>query len=210
MSLKFILLYSTTVFIASITPGPSMILALNHGIRYGAKRTIGTALGNVTATLIQAVLTIAGLGAVLVNSETAFNLVKYLGAAYLIYIGVKTFFSSNTDLQLKLDNKKGSNKKLSELFIEAFIVTAGNPKAIVFFTALFPQFINTQNETTFQFFVILSILAIIAFCCMMIYGFFGQKMIVFFNRSKINNLFNRLVGGTFIGMGIGLATGKAE
>jgi threonine/homoserine/homoserine lactone efflux protein len=187
-----------------------MILALNHGIKYGAKRTIATALGNVTATIIQALLTIAGLGAVLVNSETVFNIVKYCGAAYLIYIGVKTFLSSDSNIQLKLNNIKSSNKKFMELFIEAFIVTAGNPKAIVFFTALFPQFINTQNETTFQFFIILSILAIIAFCCMMIYGFFGQKMIGFFNRSKIKNLFNRLVGGTFIGMGIGLATGKAE
>lgn len=210
MSLKFILFYSTTVFVASITPGPSMILALNHGIKYGAKRTIATALGNVTATLIQALLTIAGLGAVLVNSETTFNIVKYLGAAYLIYIGLKTFFSSDYNLQLKPDDNKRSNKKLRELYLEAFIVTAGNPKAIVFFTALFPQFINTQTGTVFQFLIILSVLAVIAFCCMMIYGFFGQKMIGFFNRSKVKNLFNRLVGGTFIGMGIGLAAGKAE
>jgi threonine/homoserine/homoserine lactone efflux protein len=209
MSLEFIILYSTTVFIASITPGPSMILALNHGIKYGAKKTLVTALGNVTATVIQALLSIAGLGAILLSSESIFNTIKYFGAIYLVYIGVKMFFSSNLNLQLKLDEKK-DDIKLRTLYFQAFFVTAGNPKAIIFFTALFPQFINTQNETAFQFFVILSILSFIAFICMMIYGIFGQQMISLFSKSRVKNLFNRLVGGTLVGMGIGLATGKVE
>ena len=92
MNLKFILLYSFTVFIASIIPGPSMLLALNHGIKYGLKYTIFTALGNVTATFIQAVLSILGLSILLIQSEIIFYIIKYTGVAYLIFIGIKMFF----------------------------------------------------------------------------------------------------------------------
>ena len=81
MSLNFILLYSLTVFIASIIPGPSMLLALTYGMRYGAKRTIASATGNLTVTLLQAAVSIAGLGAVLIASGTVFQLIKWAGAA---------------------------------------------------------------------------------------------------------------------------------
>jgi len=92
----------------------------------------------------------------------------------LIYIGLKTFFASDVNLDVKTEEPY-TEKKFRDLFMEAFIVTIGNPKAIVFFTALFPQFISTQKDTFFQFFVILSLLLVIAFLCMMIYGFFGKS-----------------------------------
>ena len=209
MNFEFILIYSVTVFIASITPGPSMILALNHGIKYGAKRTLASAFGNLTATLIQAFLSISGLGVILLQSENMFTMIKYLGAIYLIYIGIKTSFAS-TDLVLQVDKNNNSDYKFWKLYLEAFLVTAGNPKAIIFFTALFPQFIDTQKNTVFQFIVILLILAVIAFSCMMLYGVFGQNIMRLLNKANVNRLFNRIVGTTFIGMGIGLASGKVE
>lgn len=209
MNFEFILIYSVTVFIASITPGPSMILALNHGIKYGAKRTLASAFGNLTATLIQAFLSISGLGVILLQSENMFTMIKYLGAIYLIYIGIKTSFAS-TDLVLQVDKNNNSDYKFWKLYLEAFLVTAGNPKAIIFFTALFPQFIDTQKNTVFQFIVILLILAVIAFSCMMFYGVFGQNIMRLLNKANVNRLFNRIVGTTFIGMGIGLASGKVE
>ena len=94
MTDHFLLLYSMTVFVASIIPGPSMLLALTHGIQYGARRTIASAMGNVAVTLIQAAVSIAGLGAILVASETVFQLVKWAGAAYLVYMGVGIMRSS--------------------------------------------------------------------------------------------------------------------
>ncbi|KJS18485.1 MAG: hypothetical protein VR69_00440 [Peptococcaceae bacterium BRH_c4b] len=209
MSLEFILIYTATVFIASITPGPSMILALNHGIKYGAKRTLATAFGNLTATLIQAFLSIAGLGAILLQSENVFNIIKYIGAIYLIYIGIKTFFAP-TDLALQVNENNNVYSNFSKRYLEAFFVTAGNPKAIIFFTALFPQFIDTQHNTMFQFIIIFSILAVIAFSCMMIYGIFGHSVMRLLNKAKVTKIFNCLVGTTLIGMGIGLATGKVE
>ncbi len=81
MSFDFFLIYSVTVFVASIVPGPSMLLALTHGMKYGAKRTIVSALGNVSVTLLQAAISIAGLGAILLASEGLFNIIKWAGAA---------------------------------------------------------------------------------------------------------------------------------
>lgn len=209
MNLKFILLYSLTVFIASIIPGPSMLLALNHGMKYGLKYTIFSAFGNVTATFIQAVLSIFGLSIVLIQSEIIFYIIKYIGVAYLIFIGVKMFFSSN--IKLDFDNDTSKKKyKFHALFFEAFVLTIGNPKAIIFFTALFPQFINIKNNTNFQYFIILILLLIIAFISMMIYGFIGQKLINILNNLKIKRIFNRIIGGTFVGLGISMAISKVK
>ena len=83
MSIHFILLFSLTVFVASIIPGPSMLLALTHGMKYGVRKTMASAMGNVTVTLIQATVSIAGLGTILIASETAFQIIKWSGAAYL-------------------------------------------------------------------------------------------------------------------------------
>ena len=151
----------------------------------------------------------AGLGAVLMASETVFCVMKYLGAAYLVYVGLKTFFSSDAGLCMESNRLRG-RKGSSDLFVEAFLVTMGNPKAIIFFTALFPQYVNGGEDTLFRFAFILVILLVIAFACMMIYGFFGQKVTVLLKRPKVLKRFNRLIGGSFVGMGIGLATGKMD
>ncbi len=95
MSLEFWLLYAVTVFLASISPGPSMLLALTHGMKYGTRRTIATAAGNVIASLLQAAVSIAGLGAILTLSEGVFSVIRWLGAGYLIYLGIVTWRSSS-------------------------------------------------------------------------------------------------------------------
>jgi homoserine/homoserine lactone efflux protein len=209
MSIKFILLYSFTVFIASIIPGPSMLLALNHGIKYGLKHTIFTAFGNVTATLIQAVLSILGLSVVLLQSEIIYYIIKYIGVAYLIFIGIKMFLFQDINIYIDKNNSK-KKYKFHTLFFEAFVLTFGNPKAIIFFTALFPQFINIKNNTVFQYFIILILLLIIAFISMMIYGFLGEKLTNLLSNLKIKKIFNRIIGGTFVGLGISLAVSKVK
>ncbi len=209
MNPEFILVYSATVFVASITPGPSMLLALNHGVKYGARRTVASAVGNVAATLIQASLSMAGLGTILLRSEAAFSVVKYLGAGYLILVGIRMFFSSTSGLKIA-EGESRVEKSRGNLFMEAFIVTMGNPKAVLFFTALFPQFVNTKKDTFFQFFTILSLLLLTTFVCMMIYGSFGHRIARGLQRPRLRKLCNRIVGGTFITMGIGLAAARPE
>ena len=194
-----------TVFVASIIPGPSMLLALTHGMHYGAKRTIASAMGNVTVTLIQASISIAGLGTILIASETTFQLIKWSGAAYLIYMGISMLCSSKMSLSPSELNHTNKRNFLRRMYLQAAFVTAGNPKAIVFFTAVFPQFIDPNAAYLYQFCILISICAFIAFNCFMIYAIGGQKIVSLFSKATTGKYIKRVIGSTFIGVGIGLA-----
>ena len=205
MSLKFFLVYSITIFVASIMPGPSMLLALTHGMKYGAKRTIASALGNLAITFLQAAVSIAGLGAILLASEGLFNIIKWVGAAYLIYMGIVIWRSPDMKVSDKQPRGSFSKAPLRKMFLQGVFVTAGNPKAIVFFAAVFPQFIDPNSAYIPQFITFMGTGGVIAFSCFMIYAIGGQNIVALFSKALIGKYINRMIGGTFIGAGIGLA-----
>jgi homoserine/homoserine lactone efflux protein len=208
MSFEHWMLYSTTIFFAAIIPGPSMVLALTHGMKYGARRTVVTALGNVTASLLQAAISIAGLSAILTTSAHIFLVIKWFGGGYLLYLGIKLWRTRDSIVVLQPIRRKATQVSLSNMFFQAFLVTAGNPKAIVFFTALFPQFIDTKVSQGSQFCVIMVTLALIAFFCFMLYAVGGQKLVSVVANTWIGRYINKILGGVFIGTGLGLATNK--
>ncbi|WP_018248816.1 LysE family translocator [Orenia marismortui] len=205
MELEFLIMFSTGVFLASIVPGPTTILALNNGTKYGMRNVIISALGNLMGTWIQAILSLTGIGIVLAKSEMMFNIIKYLGVLYLIYIGIRSFFQK-TDFIIK-ENKKFRNSHISSrnLFLEALLVTLGNPNAIIFFLALFPQFIKIGESSLIKIIISFLILSIIAFSCMMIYGLVGEKITIIFNSKRKVKIFNFIVGSVFIILGIIMA-----
>src|SRR5512142_2277421 len=137
--------FLATVLVASITPGPSMLLALDHGVRHGPRRAVSTALGNVAATALQCVVSLAGLGVVLARSAWFFTTLRHVGAAYLVYCGLKMILAGVGDLEAAPGAPR-AGRPLG-LFTQAFLVTLGNPKAIFFFSALFPQFIDERALT---------------------------------------------------------------
>lgn len=208
MSLKFFLVYSITIFVASIIPGPSMLLALTHGMKYGAKRSIASAFGNLLITLFQAAVSIAGLGAILLASEGLFNFIKWIGAAYLIYMGIAIWRSPDMKVSDKLTSHSSSKAPLKKLFLQSAFVTAGNPKAIIFFAAVFPQFIYPNGAYIPQFITFMGTGGCIAFSCFMIYAICGQKIVALLSKASVMKYINRMLGGTFIGAGIGLAVNK--
>ena len=206
MTFEFWLLYVTTVFIASLVPGPSMLLALSHGTKFGTIRTIATALGNTTASCLQAMIAIAGLGAILTASGTLFLVIKWLGAVYLIYLGIKMWFASNAASDAAGDNHSDRPMPLAKMYGQAFLVAMGNPKAIVFFTALFPQFINISNHQMHQYLILVITLSAIAFISFMVYALGGNQIGWLLKRPQVKKYFNRIVGSVFVGLGINLAT----
>jgi len=203
MSFNFLFIYIMTIFIASILPGPSMLLALTHGMNYGARRTLSSAMGNVTVTLVQASISVAGLGTILVASEAVFNVIKWAGAAYLIYIGIGLFLSPKSSLLLSEQSNPTKELSLRKMYLQAVFVTAGNPKAIVFFTAIFPQFID-PDFYLIQSCMLLVICAFVAFACFMIYAIGGQEIVSLFSKATVGKYINRGIGGIFIGVGISL------
>ena len=206
MSGSFLLVFISTVFIASIIPGPSMLLALNHGMQYGFRRTVASAMGNVTVTLIQASVSIVGLGTILLASKRLFTVVKWAGALYLIILGLSFLLRKQSPPEVERSDEQKKQEPAGRLFLQGALVTASNPKAIVFFTAVFPQFISPESRFLHQSVVLLSLVCIIAFTCFMIYAMGGERVYAFFSNTKTARAIRRLMGITFIGSGIGLAS----
>jgi threonine/homoserine/homoserine lactone efflux protein len=201
MSISFISIFLLTVLIASIIPGPSMLLALNHGVRFGRRHALRTAAGNVFATLVQALLAFAGLGVILIKAGFIFTIVKYCGAAYLAYLGIRIFFSRSGIF----DDTEHSVQSKHSLFMEAFLVTIGNPKAILFFTALFPQFIDSPTLPVSTAAFMLASILVITFACMMLYATAGETFRNFLRSRKRARQFNRIVGLSFVGISLRMA-----
>jgi len=207
MDIQFWLVYASVVFAASIIPGPSMLLALTHGIKYGYRRSFATAFGNTMASIIQAVIAISGLSIILTTSEVLFYIIKFTGAIYLIYIGIM-LFRTPVDRSFGKEDDFCDGTSLVTMFNQAFFVAIGNPKAIVFFTALFPQFITTQTAHMSHYVFMTIVLGLIAFLCMMTYSLAGHKASIFFKTSKIGKYFNKITGGIFVGAGASVALSK--
>lgn len=203
MNIEFWLLYCLVVLTASIIPGPSMILALTHGIKYGYKRSLATALGNTSASLLQAIIAISGLNVILTTSQILFDVISYLGAGYLIYIGF-LLFKTPVDETLKIEGVSNERESLQKMFNQAFLVAIGNPKAILFFTALFPQFLTQKSTPLLQYVSMTLTLGVIAFVCMMIYSIAGHHARSFFKTSTIGKYLNKITGGLFAGIGCGV------
>jgi homoserine/homoserine lactone efflux protein len=204
MDVQFWLIYVSVVFAASIIPGPSMLLALSHGIQHGYKNSLATALGNTSASVIQAIIAISGLSVILTTSEILFEIIRYLGAAYLIYIGIM-LFRTPVNKTINIDNIDATSTSLRSMFNKSFFVAMGNPKAIIFFSSLFPQFISGNSAPTIQYVFMTIVLGLIAFTCMMIYSLAGHKSSDFFKNSKTGQYLNKITGGIFVGAGFGVA-----
>lgn len=208
MSLQYFISYFLIVFIATITPGPSMLLAINHGVNHGISKTIYSGLGNLIGNLLMALISLLGLGAILIASSLVFNIIKWVGIIYLVFIGIK-LITAPVKAEDTNDIKKAGNKKSNfKLFLDGFIIAIGNPKGILFFTALFPQFININNASLTSFTIIFSTLGLIAFGCYMLYALFGVKLSGLLQLQSFRKLFNKITGSVFIGTGLMLAFSK--
>ena len=150
------LIYLGVISAVIFTPGPSAILCMSHGLKFGKAKSLATAVGGAVAASILMTISIVGLGALLAASGTAFLIVKLLGASYLIYLGVIAWKSSYS-LSGSHSEGVGLNKvnlkdeSISSLFRKGFLVGISNPKDILFFSALLPSFINSETSQIAQY-----------------------------------------------------------
>jgi len=201
-------IFVVTTFASVVMPGPSMLLALYHGGRYGKTRTLATALGTVSASLILGTVSAVGLGVILIASLFAFQLIKWLGAAYLIYLGLNLWRNASRPVEPFETEESRQRVSLLKMFRQAFWVSLGNPKPVIFFTAFFPQFINPGQAQAPQYLVLLSTLALVVFGCVMLYAFGGEKLRPWLQNIQFKKWLDRLAGGLFIGFGLKLAFSK--
>lgn len=135
------LLFCITSFVLMITPGPNMLYIIAGSVGQGRKEGIVSALGVDTGFLVHIIAAVIGLSALLVSSAVAFHIAKYLGAAYLIYLGARILLERAEPKHYETQNRKS----LWKVYYQGFLTSVLNPKVAVFFLAFFPQFVHVSR-----------------------------------------------------------------
>ena len=213
MDITTLLLFVAVGTAAVISPGPAILLAISNSIRYGISKVLLSSIGNISGLFLLSSAAIFGLGAILKTSHSLFFIVKIIGAGYLIYLGIRqwrsktNFFADNTLLSGEQKIKFKTNKKF---FLEGFLIAVTNPKAILFFTALFPQFIKTNLPLAPQFLIMTFTFMTMSFVCLMSYGLLASKAKRWFAKGSRTKWFNRTLGSVFVIIGAGVLQLKIE
>ncbi len=203
MTIEVWLTFVFTAAIILVIPGPTIIYIIGQSLTHGRKASIPLSAGVISGDALCILLSLLGLSALLTLFSTAFLLIKYTGAAYLIYLGIKMIRSN-----LNIDTRQiGVSTYSSKSIIrDVFFVNALNPKGIIFYSAFMPQFVNQQQNLFFQF-TLLSItfltLALINVVC---YSLLASKTNALFKSKKFTNIFNLTGGLSLICAGVYSAT----
>jgi threonine/homoserine/homoserine lactone efflux protein len=208
MTLQTWLLYVAAVAVLTVTPGPAVLMSVSSGMRHGARRTFVSVLGNISALCIIMTVSAIGLGAMLATSEKFFQAIKWFGVAYLIYIGIKTFRSQQSSFEVTEESKAVDKIGLLRLYVNGFLIGASNPKALLFFTAFFPQFINPAAPQLPQFLTLVATFIAFEMSCLMLYANFAAHIAPWLRKPGRATIFNRMCGATFVGAGVLLSTVK--
>jgi homoserine/homoserine lactone efflux protein len=206
MSVDTWLAFFVASWIISFSPGSGAIYAmscgLNHGFRRGFVGTFGLIAGIMTALAVVAV----GLGAVLSTSTHAFTALKWLGVAYLVYLGLKQWRAA--PVPMAAVDRDATNVSARTLMVKGWAVNATNPKGLVFMMAVMPQFIDSQAALWSQYLAIAATMACTDFVAMAIYTAFAARVLAFFRSEAQIRFLNRLFGGLFVAAATALATFK--
>lgn len=200
-------LFVATVFVISAIPGPNMLLVMTHGAQHGLRRSSATMAGCLSALVLMLAVSAAGLGVVLEKWPAMFNALRMIGAAYLVYLGIKAWRAPADEAAADTADAIAARPARSRLalFRNGFLVASSNPKAILFAAALLPQFIDATQATLPQFGVLVATFAVIEVSWYLVYAGFGMRIGTKLKSRSIAKLFNRLTGGVFVDFGAMMA-----
>jgi homoserine/homoserine lactone efflux protein len=205
MSLKLLLVFAVTEFLLSLTPGPAVLLIVSQGVTAGFRLSLQGAVGILTGNAIYFFLSALGLGTLLLASTTLFQIIKWLGIAYLILTGIRMLFSKSpaTEDDAIVDLEV-TRKRPLKLFSQGLLTQLANPKAVVFFTALLPQFVSPNGQVLEQFLLLGVVSIAVEFPVLVSYGWLAQRGSRLFPE-RFSSL-PRIAGGFLISAGLGLAS----
>lgn len=204
MELKTWLVFLAVSILPVISPGPAILLAVSNALRFGPRATMYSATGNMLGLIGVGFAVAFGLAAIMAASAAAFAVVKFVGAIYLIYLGVKLW----RDKQAFVPQAGPAPlaKTPLKLFAEAFFVSVTNPKAIIILAALIPPFVDADKAAFPQVAIMSATYAGMCFLNHLALAFAGGWMRrMFASERRMRNL-RRTLGGMFIGFGAALAT----
>ena len=192
------LLYLGVISAIIFLPGPSALLCMSHGLKFGATKAIATAVGGAVAASILMTISILGLGAVLAASAITFLVIKLLGAAYLIFLGFSAWRDSYKREVSKSHDVNIKEMSVTALFRKGFLVGISNPKDLLFFAALLPSFIDNQAPQLAQYLALTVTWFVVDVSAMFMYAGLGSKVSPWFAKAKNIKFFERTTGSIFI------------
>jgi threonine/homoserine/homoserine lactone efflux protein len=206
MTLSTWWLFVLMTFVVSATPGPNMLLVMSSSARFGLRPAVITMCGCMTALMAMMGVSAAGLGALLHTFPMVFDALRLAGAAYLAYLGIKSWRAPVQDTTEESALLAAAEAQPAVLFRQGFLVAASNPKAILFAAAFFPQFINPQLPQLPQFGILLATFAVIEISWYFVYAISGKQLSTYLRRGSVMRIFNRVTGGVFVGFAAIMAT----
>lgn len=204
MTIDWWLTYLLTTFILSLSPGSGAINTMSTGISHGYRGTVASICGLQVGLSIHIVLVGIGLGALLANSVLAFDILKWLGAAYLIWLGIQQWRAAGA-LDL---HAIASAIPRRRLFKRAVLVNLTNPKSIVFLAALFPQFIMPHEPQAAQYLVLGMTTVVVDVLVMIGYATLATRISGWLKGPRQMQTLNRIFGSLFVLIGALLATAR--
>lgn len=165
------LAFAVAAFIVLCTPGPSTMLALAHGLRFGSRRAAMTVAGIISADATHVVIVISGMSAILTASVAMFQALKWLGVIYLVYLGIRFWRASPSEV-----GADGGGRGQGGRFAEGYLVTLTNPKPIMFHLAFLPQFVDPAGPQQAQLVLFGVTFLVLAGLVLSGYAFFAGRL----------------------------------
>ena len=179
-------LFLQIILFLFITPGTPRIVIISYAMNYGVQKCIWTALGDVTANIIQATLVIFVLGSFFVDNPYFLNIFKWIGIAYLLYLAYDIYNSKPKEVS----SSNISSKSFFSFFKDGFLVAGTSPKAWMFFPLIFPQFIDFNTKYVAQFLILITTYVVLDFLSLIAYAVLARKLIIWIkaNPKVINTI----------------------
>ena len=192
---------ATTIMIA--LPGPSVLLTVAHSISFGWKNALSTVAGATLGIAVQLIVAAIGLTSLLTVVAEAFEWLRWVGAAYLVYLGIKQWRSASEPLAVGTSSVSRTN-----LFVQGLVITIPNPKSLIFIAAFLPQFIDAARPLGLQFSVIVPTFLVITFSVTSVWALIAGNVRGLLQRQRAFQSVLRTAGGLMIIAGVGLALSR--
>lgn len=201
MTIGSLLLFVPVCFSLNITPGPNNLMALNNAKNHGMRAAIIAGGGRLLAFVFMISLAASGLAVILYSSAVLFNVIKIAGAGYILYLAYKLW---NSDLEPSLAQEGMNKTGIYSMAKREFLVAAGNPKAILIFTAFLPQFIQQEGNFVSQFFVLGCLFLVLELAAIACYALIGMYLQTWFSKPSSKKVFNKCSAFVLSCAGVGL------
>ena len=204
MDLTRLITFGASFFFVAMSPGLCMTLAMSLGISIGVRRALWMMAGELAGIMLVGASAVVGVAALLLQAPTVFSVFKWIGAAYLVYMGWQTWRSEPP----RLDVQEGDRRRTpASLIFQGFVTAVSNPKAWAFMVALLPPFVDKTRPLLPQLLAMLALMLVIEFISLQIYAHGGRALSEQLHRRGKARWLNRIAGGLMVAVGAWLALG---